>query len=219
MLHLQLSAAGDISLEAQIDPSVGTARPGLITQICQIKFCIRAHRHGCKYSSMYKWHKQAVSYPSLVPFRFVASHVPFRLGQRGLQLNAASWIVRLCVCFCCMLYMQHCNATCYRQPGRLSFLLHAASSGDQQAACSRQPAATIVILSFSCFVHVRFCEFVLLTPLSIYAALDTYSILLFSMTFPDRICKQTASTNRPVLSRPTVCPSFSGLAMLYFPFK
>lgn len=148
---------------------------------------------------MYKWHKKAVSYPSLVPFRFVASHVPFRLGQRGLQLNAASWIVRVCVRFCCMLYMQHCSATCYRQ-ARLTFVAVACSK-QQAASSSRQPAATIVILSFSCFVHVRFCEFVLLTPLSIYAALDTYSILLlFSMTFPDRICKQTASTNRPAPS-------------------
>lgn len=53
------SAAGDISLEAQIDPSAGTA--GLITQICQIKFCIRAHTNTHTHTHIYKWFKKAVS--------------------------------------------------------------------------------------------------------------------------------------------------------------
>lgn len=78
------SAAGDISLEAQIDPSAGTAR--LITQICQIKFCIRAHTHTHIYISGSRRRSVDVplaSFPctSTVPFRFVASHVPFRLAN------------------------------------------------------------------------------------------------------------------------------------------
>lgn len=97
---------------------------------------------------MYKWHKKAVSYPSLVPFRFVASHVPFRLGQRGLQLNAASWIVRVCVRFCCMLYMQHCSATCYRL-ARLTFVAVACSK--QQAACCNN-RDLIIFLLCSCSI-------------------------------------------------------------------
>lgn len=87
------SAAGNISLEAQIDPSAGTA--GLITQICQIKFCIRAHTQTNTHSYIYKWFKKAVSWrsPSLFPlhfpppFRSVLWHLTFRFAWANVACN------------------------------------------------------------------------------------------------------------------------------------
>lgn len=164
---------------------------------------------------MYKWHKKAVSYPSLVPFRFVASHVPFRLGQRGLQLNAASWIVRVCVRFCCMLYMQHCSATCYRQ-ARLTFVAVACSEQQAAAGSLLQQSWSYHFLALFMFDFVNL--FYLLHYLSMQLSIPTRYYYSFPWHFP------TAFANRPrpltVLPRPTVCLSvfLSSLAWPCFIF-
>lgn len=98
------SAAGDISLEAQIDPSARTA--GLITQICQIKFCIRAHTqtHTLIYIYISGSRRRSVdgplasfpcTSPRSVPFCGISRSVS--LGPTWLAIKCRQLaVVRLC---------------------------------------------------------------------------------------------------------------------------
>lgn len=146
------SAAGDISLEAQIDPSAGTA--GLITQICQIKFCIPAHTQTHIYISGSRRRSVGVPLPSFpcfsprsVPFCGISRSVslgPTWLAIKCRQLAA----VRLCPLLLHVVHAAVLPATASQAGFRCC--MQPAVSSEQQAACNNRDL--IIFLLCSCSI-------------------------------------------------------------------
>lgn len=146
------SAAGDISLEAEIDPSAGTA--GLITQICQIKFCIPSHTQTHIYISGSRKRSVGVSLPSFpcisprsVPFCGISRSVslgPTWLAIKCRQLAA----VRLCPLLLHVVHAAVLPATASQADFRCC--MQPAVSSEQQAACNNRDL--IIFLLCSCSI-------------------------------------------------------------------
>lgn len=148
----------------------------------------------------------SLAFPPSVPFRFVASHVPFRLGQRGLQLNAASWLQSACVRFCCMLYMLQCYLL---PPARLTFVVACSqpASSEQWAAGSLQQSWSYHFLALFMFDFVNL--FYLLHYLSRQLS------ILTRYSFPWHFPTAFANRPRPLSACLSVCPSLCPTVCLW----